>query len=156
MKRVTIYTIGQEQREVAGDWVRIRTELQRLHPIQPWNVDPHKDDTAVALADEHAEIIRVRRVEDGRFEDVYVAIQRKLAQLLIPALQPAAQKLLENEIQERKRVEGALDRAKSQVGEAQTDARRLRAELDRERGRIADFLWLPLHKRLWRAWKGRL
>lgn len=153
MKRVTIYTIGQEQREVAGDWVRIRTELQRLHPIQPWNVDPHKDDTAVALADEHAEIIRVRRVEDGRFEDVYVAIQRKLAQLLIPALQPAAQKMLENEIRDRK---ADVRRLEHRLAVSEADANNRGRELANLVKGIGDFLSLPWHKRLWRAWKGRL
>lgn len=153
MKRVTIYTIGQEQLEIAGDWVRIRTEFPSLHPILPWNVDPNEDDTVVAMKDEHAEIIKVRRYEGGRVEDRYVAIGRELAALLIPALQPVAQKLLENEIQERRAVEARARLAQDEHGRAFFKTQGALMEMV---NRVSDFESLPLHKRLWRAWKGRL
>ena len=152
MKRVTIYTIGKEQREIAGQWVRIRTELQHLHPVMPWNIG-EAEDTAVAMKDEHAEIIKVRRVEDGRHEDCYVAISRDLAGLLIPALQPVAQKLLEQAHREHK---ADVSRLEGRLSCAESSARRCGRELDHLAKGIGDFLSLPWHKRLWRAWKGRL
>lgn len=152
MKRVTIYTIGKEQREIAGQWVRIRTELQHLHPVMPWNIG-EAEDTAVAMKDEHAEIIKVRRVEDGRHEDCYVAISRELAELLIPALQPVAQKLLENEIRGREADVRRLEHRLAVSGAEATNRGRELANLVKG---IGDFLSLPWHKRLWRAWKGRL
>jgi hypothetical protein len=153
MKRVTVYTIGQEQREIAGDWLRIRTELRDLHPVLPWNVPAGDSVQALALKDEHAQIVHVRHTEGGSTSERYVAISQDLAELLIPALMPAYQKRLDNEIRNRRAAEAKLT---AKLSDAQADAWYARAARDVQTNRISSFLWLPLHKRLWRAWKGQL
>ena len=153
MKRVTVYTIGQEQREIAGDWVRIRTKLRDLRPVLPWNVPAGDGVQALALKDEHAQIVHVRHTEGGSTSERYVAISQDLAELLIPALQPVAQKLLEKEVREHRAKQSTLT---ARLNAAENEARRAGRQCDAQTERISSFLWLPLHKRLWRAWKGQL
>lgn len=149
MKRVTIYTIAAKEQALAGDWIKLY-EMKGAPPQVPWNAP---DSGTGVIVEREVKVARVRRAGQ---DDCYVAIDEPLAELLKTALLPAMQLDVDLAKSACKR---AADRAAGahhrEVG-LEVALSNAQCALKQLSEKIFDFESLPWHKRLWRAWKGRL